>query len=73
MLVDEAPPLDHDRVALGGFSAGAVMTFTLAQLPEVKDIAKALVAFYPLADFTRESRPGGKLSKGGREDHLPKN
>lgn len=72
VLSDKTLPIDRDRVVLGGFSAGAVMTLALAQLPEVKAIVKALVAFYPLADFTGEGRPEGVVSKWGREDHLPK-
>lgn len=73
VLADKTLSIDHDKVALGGFSAGAVMTLALAQLPEVKGIAKALVAFFPLTDFTGEGRPDGIRSKWGREDSLPKN
>lgn len=63
--------LDRTKVALGGFSAGGVMTLGLAQLPSVRDRIHALVSFYPLTDFTGESRGPASTSAWGKVDHLP--
>ncbi|KAI1078747.1 Alpha/Beta hydrolase protein [Whalleya microplaca] len=71
VLADENLPVDHDRVVVGGFSAGAVISLALAQLPDIKDRIKALVALFPLTDFTGEGRPKGQVSPWGREDGLP--
>ncbi|CAJ2514149.1 Uu.00g022680.m01.CDS01 [Anthostomella pinea] len=72
VLADTTLPVDRDRVVAGGFSAGAVTTLALAQLPELKNVIKALVTFYPLTDFTGEGRPEGGTSPWGRKEHLPR-
>jgi acetyl esterase/lipase len=71
VLADESLPLDPDRVVLGGFSAGGVMTLALAQLPGLKHVVKALVAFYPLTDFTGQERPAPVVAPWGRVEELP--
>ncbi|KAJ7747199.1 Alpha/Beta hydrolase protein [Mycena olivaceomarginata] len=72
-LLDDAellPLMDLDRVAVGGFSAGALMTLALAQMPELKHRIKALVPVQPLTDWSgsqRDPARGHTNAWGGRE------
>lgn len=63
--------MDTSKVVLGGFSAGGVMTLSLAQLPSIQDRVHALVPFYPLTDFTNQNRGPEKISAWGKVDELP--
>ncbi|EXJ94364.1 hypothetical protein A1O1_02758 [Capronia coronata CBS 617.96] len=62
VLADADLPVDHSKVALGGFSAGGNLTLAIAQLPGIKEKVKSLVPVYPVVDFTGryegEFRPG---------------
>jgi acetyl esterase/lipase len=51
VLEDELLPIDKSRVAIGGFSAGGNLALSAAQLPGLKGIIKATVAYYPVVDF----------------------
>ncbi|CRG83537.1 hypothetical protein PISL3812_00889 [Talaromyces islandicus] len=51
VLEDEFLPIDKSRVAIGGFSAGGNLALSAAQLPGLKGIVKAVVAYYPVVDF----------------------
>ncbi|KAI1317631.1 alpha/beta-hydrolase [Xylariaceae sp. FL0255] len=73
VMADISLPLDLDRVVVGGFSAGAVMTLGLAQQAELKNVIKALVAFYPLTDWTGEHRAAPTVSAWGQADTLHDN
>lgn len=62
--------LDKTKVVLGGFSAGAVMSLALAQLPVIHNRIKALVTFYPLTDWTREKNASPLVTPWGKVDPL---
>lgn len=62
--------LDTTNVVLGGFSAGAVMSLALAQLPAIRNRVKALVTFYPLTDWTREKNESPLVTPWGKVDPL---
>ena len=51
---DESLPIDKDRVAIGGFSAGGNLTLALSSLASVleKVRPRATLALYPVVDFT---------------------
>ncbi|KXX80015.1 Carboxylesterase NlhH [Madurella mycetomatis] len=51
VLTDASLPIDTERVALGGFSAGGNLTLTAAQLPGVRGRIAAAVPLYPVVDF----------------------
>lgn len=72
VLRDTELPIDKDRVAIGGFSSGGNLALTASQLPELKGIVKAVLAYYPPVDFGHD--PAEKLSrrpyKDGPKDSL---
>ena len=70
VLEDRELPIDTNKVVVGGFSAGAVMTLNLAQLPELQDKIKALVPFQPLTDRSGSVRGPWKTTKWGDVDQL---
>ena len=53
VIEDESLPVDRQNVVLGGFSAGGNLSLAIAQLPTLKGKIAAIVAFYPVVDFTR--------------------
>jgi acetyl esterase/lipase len=55
ILKDDSLPIDHDRVILGGFSAGANLSLAAAQDSELTNNISALIAWYPVVDFTEET------------------
>lgn len=55
VLEDELLPIDKSRVAIGGFSAGGNLALSATQLPGLKGIVKAAVAYYPVVDFGHPS------------------
>ncbi|KAK7063631.1 neutral cholesterol ester hydrolase 1 [Favolaschia claudopus] len=72
VLADEEllPIMDTDKVVVSGFSAGAVMTLVMAQLPELKNRIKALVPIQPLTDWSgslRDPTRGRNNAWGGKE------
>lgn len=70
ILKDEMLPVDTSRVAIGGFSAGGNLALGASQLPGLKGTIKAVVAYYPIVDFSLN--PQQKLDarpyKGGPPD-----
>jgi acetyl esterase/lipase len=70
VLADSSLPIDRSRVVLGGFSAGAAMTLSLAQLPDLKDVLKAIVAFYPVTNFTIRDRGPVIVAPWGRKEFV---
>ena len=50
-IADTSLPIDTERVALSGWSAGGNLILAAAQLESVKARVKALVPFYPVVDF----------------------
>lgn len=53
-VADASLPIDKDRVAIGGFSAGGNLTLAASQLPSVREHVRprAAVLLYPSVDFT---------------------
>ncbi|OJD12996.1 hypothetical protein AJ78_06489 [Emergomyces pasteurianus Ep9510] len=51
VLADDTLPIDHSRIAVGGFSSGANLVLGAAQLPGLKGRIKAAVVYYPIVDF----------------------
>ncbi|KAJ5585260.1 Alpha/Beta hydrolase protein [Penicillium hispanicum] len=75
VLADDSLPLDPERVAIGGFSAGAHLALSASQLPGLKGIVKAAVSYYPIVDFghdptykldTRPYRDGPRENLAGQ-------
>lgn len=65
ILGDSSLPIDIEKVALGGFSAGGNLAFAACQTEEVRGRIKGLVGFYPVLDSS-ESREEkiGRRPKG---------
>ncbi|KAL2206760.1 alpha/beta-hydrolase [Sarocladium strictum] len=61
VLDDINLPIDKTRVAIGGFSSGANLALTAAQLPELKGTVKAALSFMPPVDFGHD--PAEKLRR----------
>ncbi|OLN95761.1 Arylesterase 1 [Colletotrichum chlorophyti] len=51
-LKDESLPLDKSRVALSGWSAGGNLVLAISQLETVRKHLTAIVALYPMVDFS---------------------
>ena len=79
---DQSLPIDKDRIAIGGFSAGGNLTLALSSLPSVREKVKprAAIPIYPVVDFTvspevkaasRYYKPGlGVGKRGEMTDYL---
>jgi acetyl esterase/lipase len=52
VLQDEALPLDKNKVAIGGFSAGANLALAATQHESLQGKIKGAVPYYPPVDFT---------------------
>ncbi len=50
-IADTSLPIDAERVAMAGWSAGGNLVLAAAQLESVKARVKAVVPFYPVVDF----------------------
>ncbi|KAK3399730.1 Alpha/Beta hydrolase protein [Sordaria brevicollis] len=48
-------PIDTDRVAIAGWSAGGNLSLSVSQLPDVKPLIKAVIPMYPVVDFVTPS------------------
>ncbi|KAJ5915925.1 hypothetical protein N7454_010832 [Penicillium verhagenii] len=74
VLADESLPIDHSRIAIGGFSAGGKLALSASQCPGLKGLVKAAVIYYPIVDFGHP--PNEKLDsrpyKNGPNDSLEK-
>jgi acetyl esterase/lipase len=51
-LADDSLPIDQERVAVSGWSAGANLALAVAQRETVRGRLKALVPIYPVADYS---------------------
>ena len=51
VLEDETLPFDKNKVAIGGFSAGANLSIAVTQNESIRDKIGAVVAYYPPTDF----------------------
>lgn len=54
-LDDPDLPVDHTKVIVAGYSAGATLALTSVQLDGIYDRIKAVVSYYPVADYTRST------------------
>ncbi|KAJ5153868.1 Alpha/beta hydrolase fold-3 [Penicillium coprophilum] len=74
VLADKSLPVDHSRIAIGGFSAGGNLALSVSQFPGLKRLIKAAVVYYPIVDFCHP--PNVKLDsrpyKNGPRDRLEK-
>jgi acetyl esterase/lipase len=59
VLADDSLPIDHSRIAIGGFSAGGNLALSASQSPALKGLIKAAVVYYPIVDFSHP--PNEKL------------
>jgi len=70
VLSDTDIPVDHSRIAMGGFSAGGNLTLAIAQLPGIKEKVQKLVPVYPVVDFSRKFGGPYRTTKDGKPDIL---
>ncbi|KEY68521.1 hypothetical protein S7711_08798 [Stachybotrys chartarum IBT 7711] len=72
VLDDTTLPINKDKVSIGGFSAGGNLALTASQLPGLKGVVKAALAFYPIVDWGHP--PHEKMARrpyrGGPKDGL---
>ena len=52
ILEDDSLPIDHSRVAIGGFSAGGNLALSACQSPSLRGKIKAAVAWYAPVDWS---------------------
>lgn len=76
VLEDSNLPVDLNKVAMGGQSAGGNLTLAVAQDPRLQSKFKALVPIYPSTDFSRRfvgdfrDKPADANGKGAQTDVL---
>jgi acetyl esterase/lipase len=70
ILSDASLPIDHARIALGGFSAGGNLTLAAAQSPSVGPRIRALVPIYPVVDFSGKFKGPFRPAPDGQPDML---
>lgn len=71
VISDSSLPIDPDKCAIGGFSAGGNLACAASQVDSLKGKVKACIGFYPVVDFTQTTAE--KLASrwvGDREDML---
>ncbi|MCJ1320305.1 hypothetical protein MMC15_005643 [Xylographa vitiligo] len=52
IFADDSLPMDHHRVAIGGYSAGGTLALSASLDPRLKGKIHAVTPFYPPTDFT---------------------
>lgn len=70
ILSDPSLPIDADRVALGGFSAGGNLALAAPQDATIGAKIKAIVPIYPVVDFSGKYKGELKTSADGQKDML---
>ena len=79
ILDDEDLPIDRNRVAVIGYSAGGNLALTAVQLHRLQDRIRASVAYYPAVDFVvtinernrwRVPHPDGRADVLGTSAHF---
>lgn len=68
VLADRDLPVDYACVGIIGFSAGGVLSLSVAQLPDLRDNVHFLVPMYPATDFSKVYRGECFRMKGGSND-----
>lgn len=72
VLEDVDLPIDHTKVAMGGFSAGANLSLAIAQMEGLQGRIGHLVPIYPVVDFSGTFKGTFKITKDGKRDMLEK-
>lgn len=72
VIADPDLPVDHSKIALGGFSAGGNICLAIAQLDGIREKVKAIVPIYPVVDFSGTYKGKARADQWGRPDHLEK-
>ena len=72
VLDDFDLPVDHSKVALGGFSAGGNLSLAIAQMEGLRGKIGSLIAIYPVVDFSGMFKGSFKATKDGKRDTLEK-
>ena len=72
VLADESLPFDRKKVAIGGFSAGANLSFAVCQHDDLQGKISGIVSYYGPLDFTKNTSEKMKTRPSG-PDLLEKN
>lgn len=72
VLTDPELPIDHSKVALGGFSAGGNLSLAIAQMEGLRGGITSLIPIYPVVDFSGTFKGTFKTTKDGKRDILEK-
>lgn len=72
VIADPDLPVDHSRIALGGFSAGGNISLAIAQLDGLREKVKAIIPIYPVVDFSGNFKGSARVNKWGKPDSLEK-
>ncbi|TAQ89579.1 hypothetical protein B7494_g2082 [Chlorociboria aeruginascens] len=51
ILADTSLPINRDKIAIGGFSAGGHFALSVSQDPALRPLIKGVVAYYPVVNF----------------------
>lgn len=70
ILADKELPIDREKVAIGGFSAGGNLALSVALMPNFHDTIRAVVPVYPVTDFSSRYKGTYRPMKNGRGDFL---
>jgi acetyl esterase/lipase len=70
VIADPLLPIDRNRVALGGFSAGGNLTLAAALHPSLKAKLTALLPIYPVVDFSGKYKGTFRPDPRGNADML---
>ncbi|PLB38882.1 alpha/beta hydrolase [Aspergillus candidus] len=71
VLADDSLPVDRDRVAMGGFSAGGNLSLSVALRDEIQGSSiKGVLAWYPVTDFSGRYKGTYRPDQYGMRDVL---
>ncbi|RMD41336.1 hypothetical protein DV735_g3775, partial [Chaetothyriales sp. CBS 134920] len=70
ILEDTSLPVDHSRVVIGGYSAGANLMMSAVQFPDIRARVHGLLAVFPATDLAGNYRGPFRPTKDGRRDLL---
>jgi acetyl esterase/lipase len=72
VLEDVDLPVDHSKMALGGFSAGGNLALAIAQIDGLRGKFGHVIPIYPVVDFSGTFKGSFKSTKDGKRDMLHK-
>ncbi|RMZ76911.1 hypothetical protein DV738_g4707, partial [Chaetothyriales sp. CBS 135597] len=70
ILEDTRLPIDHSKVIVGGYSAGANLVMSAVQNPDIRARVHGLLAVFPATDLAGNFRGPLRHTKDGRRDLL---